>query len=159
MLKITSIGFGGSSDPWFDSDSEEQDWRFGDGFCDDDLNTMGKKYDGGDCCLPDTVFAHSFCTECQCLEEYSYEDSDGLLECNTDDECPLSLNQCNIMLTPTPSGKIGYCVPLLCETDNDCHEIGDVCSDGSLSGTCNSGHNCEYDPVKAIALCGKKIIF
>ena len=82
-------------DSWFDSDdsdSEEQDWRFGDGFCDDDLNTMENKYDGGDCCLPDTKFGvHSFCTECQCLEEYD------LLECNTDGDCPSFLNQCNIM--------------------------------------------------------------
>ena len=63
-------------------------------------------------------------------------------------------NQCNIMLSPTSSGKDGYCVSLACETDKDCHEIGDVCSDGSLSGTCKlSDHICEYAPVKAIAMC------
>ncbi len=37
----------------------------GDGFCDDELNTMVCGYDGNDCCAEDS--ANYSCTECACL--------------------------------------------------------------------------------------------
>ena len=40
------------------------------------------------------------------------------------------------MANPTPSGKIGYCVPYKCQSDEDCVTIGNECNKGSLSGTC-----------------------
>ena len=39
----------------------------GDGQCDDETNTPGCFYDGGDCCLKDPVL--DYCTTCECLAE------------------------------------------------------------------------------------------
>ena len=79
-----------------------------------------------------------------------------LVECNTANDCPLpELSNCNIMLSRTPSGKSGYCVPSLCQSDGNCLKIGNECQSGSLSGSCNSRNTCEYDPVLSIAICGK----
>jgi hypothetical protein len=36
-----------------------------------------------------------------------------------------------------------------------CLTIGDECGDGSLSGRCNNLNTCEYNPVLALANCGK----
>ena len=81
----------------------------------------------------------------------------ALRECNEWKDCRLS--QCHKMSNLTPSGKIGYCVPFYCKSDSDCFDIGDVCTTGFLSGTCNSmkqGGTCEYHPDFAVARCGKK---
>ena len=59
----------------------------------------------------------------------------------------------------TPLGKTGYCVPYQCKSDEDCLNIGDACTSGVLSGTCNfkkSGGTCEYSPFLLIEMCGKK---
>ena len=59
----------------------------------------------------------------------------------------------------TGSGKSGYCVPYQCQSDKDCLTIGDACTSGSLSGTCNKENDkgiCRYLPALAIATCGKK---
>ena len=79
------------------------------------------------------------------------------MECNDWNDCRLS--QCHKMRNLTPSGKIGYCVPFYCKSDSDCFDIGDVCTTGFLSGTCNAlkqGGTCEYHPDLAVARCGKK---
>ena len=82
------------------------------------------------------------------------------MECNSANDCPLpELSNCNFMLSPTPSGKSGYCVPSLCQSDGNCFKIGNECQSGSLSGSCNSRNTCEYDPVLSIANCGKRKIF
>ena len=82
------------------------------------------------------------------------------MECDTENDCSVpEASNCNIMLKPTLSGKMGYCVPTMCQSDVDCFKIGDECANGSLSGTCNSRKDrgtCEYDPVLLIASCGKK---
>ena len=81
-----------------------------------------------------------------------------LVECDTANDCPLSeLSNCNIMLTPTSSGKRGYCVPSLCQSDGNCPKLGDECTSGSLTGTCNPRNTCEYNQLLAIATCGKAI--
>ena len=39
-----------------------------------------------------------------------------------------------------------------------CLTIGDECGDGSLSGRCNNLNICEYNPVLALANCGKNTL-
>ena len=76
------------------------------------------------------------------------------MECDTDNDCPTPLSQCNVMINKTPSGKNGFCVPSNCQTDSDCPDIGDECTGGLLSGVCNTGSfTCQYNPVVAIARC------
>ena len=82
-------------------------------------------------------------------------DLETLWDCNTANDCPPYVPQCNNMLSPTPSGKNGYCVVRSCRTNRDCPSLGNECGKGSLSGTCNAGNTCEYDPVLALANCGK----
>ena len=65
------------------------------------------------------------------------------------------------MLNPTPSGKIGYCVPYKCQSHEDCLKIGNECNAGSLSGYCSfrkdhTHMTCIYERALAIAKCGKK---
>ena len=86
-------------------------------------------------------------------------DLETLWDCNTANDCPPYVPQCNNMLSPTPSGKNGYCVVRSCRTNRDCPSLGNECGKGSLSGTCNAGNTCEYDPVLALANCGKKKVF
>ena len=82
------------------------------------------------------------------------------LECNNADDCGLPDQfQCNKMTNLTPSGKIGYCVPLHCKSDRSCYDIGQKCFSGVLSGTCNfmkQGGTCEYHPFLAKENCCKK---
>ena len=81
-----------------------------------------------------------------------------LMECDTANDCPVpELSNCNIMLRPTSSGKRGYCVPSLCQSDGNCPKLGDECTSGSLTGTCNPRNTCEYNQLLAIASCGKEI--
>ena len=91
---------------------------------------------------------------------YTKFDNATLRECNNADDCLLpEESQCKKMGNLTPSGKIGYCAPFHCKSDTDCLDIGDVCTTGVISGTCNSmkqGGTCEYHPFLAIARCGKK---
>ena len=42
----------------------------GDKYCDDNLNTRSCNYDGGDCCLQETML--DFCTTCFCHIDESY---------------------------------------------------------------------------------------
>ena len=86
-------------------------------------------------------------------------DLETLWDCNTANDCPPYVPQCNNMLSPTPSGKNGYCVVQSCQTNRDCPSLGNECGKGSLSGTCNARNTCEYDPVLALANCGKKKVF
>ena len=53
--------------------------------------------------------------------------------------------------------KRGYCVPSLCQSDGNCPKLGDECTSGSLTGTCNPRNTCEYNQLLAIASCGKEI--
>ena len=85
-------------------------------------------------------------------------DLETLWDCNTANDCPPYVPQCNNMLSPTPSGKNGYCVVRSCRTNRDCPSLGNECGKGSLSGTCNARNTCEYDPVLALANCGKYLI-
>ena len=63
------------------------------------------------------------------------------------------------MLSANPSGSSGQCVPLNCQTDNDCPTIGDECQDGALLGQCNSAsYVCDYSKVLALSNCGKKFL-
>ena len=93
---------------------------------------------------------------------FSAFDNTTLLECNNRNDCLVpKASKCNRMANPTPSGKIGYCVPYKCESDEDCVTIGNVCTSGSLSGKCwffkDMDHmTCKYEPVLQIATCGKK---
>jgi len=86
-------------------------------------------------------------------------DDKVLLECNTAGDCPSIRTQCHAMANPTPSGKTGYCVPSTCENQSDCPEIGDICVDGKISGTCPIQQqqfpiSCQYEPFRAIGKCG-----
>ena len=94
------------------------------------------------------------------LTNYPQFDNTTLRECNNSDDCLLpEESQCNKMGNLTPSGKIGYCIPFHCKPDTDCLDIGDVCTTGFLSGTCNSmkqGGTCEYHPFLAKENCCKK---
>jgi hypothetical protein len=82
-----------------------------------------------------------------------------LMECDTANDCPVpELSNCNIMLRPSSSGKRGYCVPSLCQSDGNCPKLGDECTSGSLTGTCNPRNTCEYNQLLAIAICGKELI-
>ena len=90
-----------------------------------------------------------------------------LVDCNDDDDCPKILS-CNEMSTLTPSGKKGYCVFRPCQVIKNknstwtnelaCPTIGNVCTVGSISGTCfrESGLTCIYERALTIAKCGKK---
>ena len=42
-------------------------------------------------------------------------DEKMLLECNSEDDCPAKLPNCNHMSNSTPTGKTGYCVPDSCQ--------------------------------------------
>ena len=81
-----------------------------------------------------------------------------LLPCNTKNDClSPKVSQCHKMHVSSDTGKSGYCVPYQCRSNKDCFTIGDVCTSGSLSGTCNKkNYICQYDPALAIASCGKK---
>ena len=94
------------------------------------------------------------------LTRYPQFDNTTLRECNIKDDCLLpEESQCNRMGNKTPSGKIGYCVPYQCNSNKDCLNIGNVCTSGVLSGTCNYKKyrgTCEYSPILEIAMCGKE---
>ena len=47
-------------------DSSNPNW-IGDGECDDETNTAGCGFDGGDCCGPDVKTSQ--CSDCECLGE------------------------------------------------------------------------------------------
>ena len=61
-------------------------------------------------------------------------------------------------------GKIGYCVPYKCQSDEDCLTMNielNECEAGSLLGTCWFGKDrfhmtCKYERALEIATCGKK---
>lgn len=46
----------------------------------------------------------------------------------------------------------GVCAPKVCSDSTDCPTVGDECTDGAVTGTCNAG-KCSYDPFKLIATC------
>ena len=83
-----------------------------------------------------------------------------LLPCNTKNDClSPEVSQCHKMQSGSNSVKSGYCVPYQCQSNKDCLTIGDICTSGSLSGTCNKENDkgiCQYLPALAIATCGKK---
>ena len=44
---------------------------WGDKYCDDEMNTEGCEYDGGDCCQDNpTPNWNAFCSICDCLEDH-----------------------------------------------------------------------------------------
>ena len=44
---------------------------WGDGFCDDFMNTAACSYDGGDCCKQEGANWNAFCKECKCLDPFT----------------------------------------------------------------------------------------
>ena len=80
-------------------------------------------------------------------------DDSSLVECSGIFDCAKDLEQCNIMISPTPSGKTGYCVPLHCQKNNTCPQLGDACTTGSLSGQCKADSTCDYENAIALAMC------
>ena len=53
--------------------------------------------------------------EGKCPHSSPVTDLKTLFECEKDFDCPLNIPHCNRMLSPTPSGKMGYCVPSRCQ--------------------------------------------
>ena len=47
----------------------------------------------------------------------------------------------------------GWCTPASCRVGSGCPEIGDVCSDGLISGSCRAEGKCVYEEVKLQAMC------
>ena len=47
----------------------------------------------------------------------------------------------------------GWCTPALCEAYSECPDIGDVCVEGMISGSCSAQGKCVYEEVKLIAMC------
>jgi hypothetical protein len=92
-------------------------WKWlGDGFCDDETNTEGCQFDGGDCCGIDTNTV--YCTECLC-----YEECNAPIEliangfCNDEvnnAECSFDGSDCCGTNTNTD-----YCVECLCLEDEE----------------------------------------
>ena len=84
-------------------------------------------------------------------------DPKNLVSCNRNTDCPKGLGwetACHRMLSPTPTGQSGYCVPLACESEIQCPSLGNECQEGSISGHCNlATSTCDYDRALAIATC------
>ena len=84
-------------------------------------------------------------------------DPKNLVSCNRNTDCPKGLGwetACHRMLSPTPTGQSGYCVPSACESSVQCPSLGDECQDGSISGRCNLTTSiCDYNRALAIATC------
>ena len=94
-------------------------YHYGDGYCDDYLNTPECNYDGGDCCISGHV-EQKYCYECECLKN---NDGQPLFDPN--------------FLGPTCPGT--------CE-QNNYNEYGGPQYQGD--GTCDDGNNncgCEWD--------------
>ena len=47
----------------------------------------------------------------------------------------------------------GWCTPALCGAYSGCPDIGDVCADGMISGSCKVKGKCVYEEVKLQAMC------
>ena len=47
----------------------------------------------------------------------------------------------------------GWCTPASCRVDSGCPDIGDVCTDGLISGSCQVKGKCVYEEVKLQAMC------
>ena len=47
----------------------------------------------------------------------------------------------------------GWCTPALCGVYSGCPDIGDVCTDGLISGSCQVKGKCVYEEVKLQAMC------
>merc|ERR1712210_212755 len=84
-------------------------------------------------------------------------DPKNLVSCDRNTDCPKGLGwetACHRMLSPTPTGQSGYCVPSACESEIQCPSLGDECQDGSISGRCNlATSTCDYNSALAIATC------
>ena len=47
----------------------------------------------------------------------------------------------------------GWCTPVSCRVGSGCPDIGDVCTDGLISGSCRVEGKCVYEEVKLQAMC------
>jgi len=64
--------FGGepTTEPPMDECEDKNDAWWGDGYCDDFMNTEGCGFDGGDCCQESPAPGwDNYCDECECLED------------------------------------------------------------------------------------------
>ena len=79
--------------------------------------------------------------------------------CNTDRDCrgPGFAGQCSKVDGGTydKSGTryFGWCTPSDCGDHSGCPDIGDICTEGMISGECNANGKCVYQPFQAIAGC------
>ena len=79
--------------------------------------------------------------------------------CNTDRDCsgPGFVGQCSRVDGGTydKSGTryFGWCTPSDCNIDSGCPDVGDICTEGMISGKCNANGKCEYESFQLVAMC------